>query len=129
MSKLKIQFKLALAELNNEIVKLKTFWITSTLKAKLSMIFLLGMYILPIISNFTLAALLAVNIDLIKGFDQTTLIYLGILVFCTSTFSIISTTLLSIACGYLFGWSCFPILLGMFTVSSLLGYYLANVFD
>ncbi|WP_018342293.1 VTT domain-containing protein [Cytophaga aurantiaca] len=129
IDRLTVQIKIALTELNNEIVKLKVFWANSTSKAKMSMIFLLGMYILPIISNFILAALFAVNIDSIKGLDQTTLIYIGILVFCTSTFSIISTTLLSIACGYLFGWSCFPILLAMFTVSSLVGYYLANLFD
>jgi|GEM_PF-1720248 len=121
--------KIDLAELKNEIAKIKVFWINSTLKAKLSMIFLLAMYILPFISNFILATLFAINIESIKNMDQTMLIYWGILIFFTSTFSIISTTLLSIACGYLFGWISFPVLLAIFTLSSLLGYFLGNVFD
>ena len=115
--------------LMDEITKLKTFWINSTLKAKLSMIFLLAMYVLPIISNILLATLLVTYIDYIQQLDYITLIYWGILIFFTSTFSIISTTLLSVACGYLFGWIAFPVLLTMFTLSSLIGYFLGNVFD
>jgi uncharacterized membrane protein YdjX (TVP38/TMEM64 family) len=118
-----------LIELQNEFLKLKDFWVNSTLKAKLSMIFLLAMYILPFISNFILVTLFAVNIEHIKVMDPVMLIYWGILIFFASTFSIISTTLLSIACGYLFGWIAFPILLTMFTVSSLIGYFLSSVFD
>ncbi len=115
--------------LTDEIAKLKAFWINSTLKAKLSMFFLLAMYVLPIISNLILAAVLVTHLDHIKSMDYITLVYWGILIFFTSTFSIISTTLLSVACGYLFGWIAFPVLLTMFTLSSLIGYFLGNVFD
>ena len=121
--------KLDLAELNNEFIKLKAFWRNSTLKAKLSIFFLIAMYVLPIISNLLLVTLFATNIENIKNFDQTTLIYLCILLLFTSTFSIVSTTLLSVACGFLYGWASFPILLGIFILSSLLGYFLGNLFD
>ena len=108
---------------------LKELLFNSTLKVKLSALFLVAMYILPVISNLVLVALFAANIETIKDWNQTTIIYLGVLIFFTSSFSITSTTLLSIACGYLFGWVSFPILLVMFTTGSLLGYYLANMFD
>jgi uncharacterized membrane protein YdjX (TVP38/TMEM64 family) len=108
---------------------LKELLFNSTLKVKLSALFLVAMYILPVISNLVLIATFATNIESIKDWDQSTIVYLSILIFFTSSFSITSTTLLSVACGYLFGWISFPILLIMFTAGSLLGYYLANLFD
>lgn len=108
---------------------LRNLLFNSTLKVKLSAFFLLAMYVLPIISNLVILAVFAANIDEIKHWDQSTIILLGIILFFTSSFSITSTTLLSVACGYLFGWICFPILLIMFSVGSLLGYFLANKFD
>jgi uncharacterized membrane protein YdjX (TVP38/TMEM64 family) len=101
----------------------------SSLKVKLSALFLIAMYILPAISNLTIVAVFAANIDDIKYWDTSTLVYLSILLFFTSSFSITSTTLLSIAAGYLFGWISFPILLIMFSIGSLLGYFLASKFD
>jgi len=101
----------------------------SSLKVKMSVAFLIAMNILPLISNLIIVAVFATNIEEIKNWDTITIIYLGILLFFTSSFSITSTTLLSIACGYLFGWTSFPILLAMFSVGSLLGYFLAHKFD
>ena len=108
---------------------LKELLFNSTLRVKLSALFLLAMYVLPIISNLTIIAIFAANIDSIKNWDQITILYLGIVLFFTSSFSLTSTTLLSIVSGYLFGWISFPILLIMFSVGSLLGYFLANIFD
>lgn len=108
---------------------LKELLFNSTLRVKLSALFLLAMYVLPIISNLIIIAVFAKNIDSIKDWEQSTILLLGVLLFFTSSFSITSTTLLSVVCGYLFGWISFPVLLIMFSVGSLLGYYLANVFD
>ncbi|WP_299252740.1 VTT domain-containing protein [uncultured Cytophaga sp.] len=108
---------------------LKELLFNSTLRVKLSALFLIAMYILPIISNLVIIALFATHIDSIKDWEQSTILILGIVLFFTSSFSITSTTLLSVVCGYLFGWISFPVLLIMFSVGSLLGYFLANVFD
>ena len=108
---------------------LKELLFNSTLRVKLSAFFLLAMYVLPLISNLVIIAVFATHIESIKGWEQSTIIYLGILLFFTSSFSLTSTTLLSVVCGYLFGWLSFPVLLVMFSVGSLLGYFLANTFD
>ncbi len=112
-----------------ELKELFKLMYNSPLKVKLSALLLIGMYTLPFVTSLIILASLTAYIDSIKDWEQTTIIGLGVILFLTSSFSITSTTLLSLVCGYLFGWISFPILIVMYTLSSLFGYYLANYFD
>jgi uncharacterized membrane protein YdjX (TVP38/TMEM64 family) len=108
---------------------LKELLFNSSLRVKLSALFLLAMYVLPLLSNITVIALFAAYIDEIKYWEVSTLIILGVVLFFTSSFSLTSTTLLSVVCGYLYGWISLPILVILLSIGSLLGYFLANTFD
>ncbi|MFN8415047.1 MAG: VTT domain-containing protein [Cytophagaceae bacterium] len=87
------------------------------------------MSILPFISTLVIISYSAFFNEQVSQWSTTMIFFMGILCFFLTSMSLASTTIVSVACGYFFGWNAYPILLGMFTLGTWFGYAISNWFD
>ncbi|MCU0416164.1 MAG: VTT domain-containing protein [Cytophagaceae bacterium] len=104
-------------------------FIGAPFKVKFSIIALILMSILPFLSTLGIFSYATFFNEQVQSWDQTMILIMGVVVFFLTSLSLASTTILSIACGYFYGWQAYPWLFIMFVAGTLFGYTISNAFD